>query len=200
MSKRIAVIGAGAVGGYAGAHMAAAGHDVTLIDPWPEHVERMKSHGIEIFGMTPAELAQRYQLYVALADITKRNDLVEIGNHSHSHYILSKLNDRELESDLQSSHEILRALLGTAPECFAYPFGIPQTHFNEKCLQRLRAISPYPYIFSATDNPSLMGSTIDESGRVCLDKVDRKEVAGAAAGVTPRALKDWMLPRSPART
>ena len=33
MSKRIAVIGAGAVGGYAGAHMAAAGHDVTLIDP-----------------------------------------------------------------------------------------------------------------------------------------------------------------------
>ena len=55
MSKRIAVIGAGAVGGYAGAHMAAAGHDVTLIDPWPEHVERMKSHGMEIFGMTPAE-------------------------------------------------------------------------------------------------------------------------------------------------
>ena len=33
MGKRIAVVGAGAVGGYAGAHMAAAGHDVTLIDP-----------------------------------------------------------------------------------------------------------------------------------------------------------------------
>ncbi len=55
MSKRIAIIGAGAVGGYVGAHMAAAGHDVTLIDPWPEHVERMKAHGMEIFGMTPAE-------------------------------------------------------------------------------------------------------------------------------------------------
>ena len=55
MSKRIAVIGAGAVGGYAGAHMAAAGHDVTLIDPWPEHVEQMKAHGMEIFGMTPQE-------------------------------------------------------------------------------------------------------------------------------------------------
>src|ERR1700710_352347 len=55
MSKRIAVIGAGAVGGYAGAHMAAAGHDVTLIDPWPEHVEQMKAHGMEIFGMTPEE-------------------------------------------------------------------------------------------------------------------------------------------------
>jgi len=55
MSKRIAVIGAGAVGGYVGAHMAAAGHDVTLIDPWPAHVERMKAHGMEIFGMTAAE-------------------------------------------------------------------------------------------------------------------------------------------------
>lgn len=55
MSKRIAVIGAGAVGGYAGAHMTAAGHDVTLIDPWPEHVERLKAHGMEIYGMTPRE-------------------------------------------------------------------------------------------------------------------------------------------------
>ena len=55
MSKRIAVIGAGAVGGYAGAHMAAAGHDVTLIDAWPQHVDHMKAHGMEIFGMTPEE-------------------------------------------------------------------------------------------------------------------------------------------------
>ena len=55
MAKRIAIIGAGAVGGYAGAHLTAAGHDVTLIDPWPEHVEQMKAHGMEIFGMTPEE-------------------------------------------------------------------------------------------------------------------------------------------------
>jgi 2-dehydropantoate 2-reductase len=55
MSKRIAVVGAGAVGGYAGAHMTAAGHDVTLIDPWPEHVEQMKANGLELFGMTRQE-------------------------------------------------------------------------------------------------------------------------------------------------
>ena len=55
MGKRIAFVGAGAVGGYAGAHMTAAGHDVTLIDPWPEHVDHMKAHGMEIFGMTPEE-------------------------------------------------------------------------------------------------------------------------------------------------
>ncbi|WP_428490495.1 ketopantoate reductase family protein [Rhodopila sp.] len=55
MSKRIAVIGAGAVGGYVGAHLTAAGHDVTLVDPWPDHVAQMQAHGLEIYGMTPAE-------------------------------------------------------------------------------------------------------------------------------------------------
>ncbi len=55
MAKRIAIMGAGAVGGYAGAHMTAAGHDVTLIDPWPEHVDAMKAQGLQISGMTPEE-------------------------------------------------------------------------------------------------------------------------------------------------
>jgi 2-dehydropantoate 2-reductase len=48
MGAKIAFMGTGAVGGYAGAHMAQAGEDVTFIDPWPEHVERMRSHGLKI--------------------------------------------------------------------------------------------------------------------------------------------------------
>ena len=43
MKKRIAVVGAGAVGGYLGGHLARTGNDVTLIDPWPEHVEAIRS-------------------------------------------------------------------------------------------------------------------------------------------------------------
>jgi glycine/D-amino acid oxidase-like deaminating enzyme len=39
MFKRIAIVGAGAVGGYVGARFARTGLDVTLIDAWPEHVE-----------------------------------------------------------------------------------------------------------------------------------------------------------------
>jgi 2-dehydropantoate 2-reductase len=48
MSKRIVIVGAGAVGGYCGAHMARAGEDVTFIDPWPEHVEHMRSKGLTV--------------------------------------------------------------------------------------------------------------------------------------------------------
>ena len=48
MGKRIAIVGAGAVGGYTGAHMVQAGEDVTFIDPWPEHVEHMRRHGLRV--------------------------------------------------------------------------------------------------------------------------------------------------------
>jgi len=55
VGKRIVVVGAGAIGGYTGGHMTRAGHDVTLIDPWPEHVEYMREHGLKLSGLTPAE-------------------------------------------------------------------------------------------------------------------------------------------------
>ena len=48
MGKKIAIMGAGAVGGYAGAHMVRAGENVTFLDPWPAHVERLKSEGLRI--------------------------------------------------------------------------------------------------------------------------------------------------------
>jgi 2-dehydropantoate 2-reductase len=48
MGRKIAIMGAGAVGGYAGAHMVQAGEDVTFIDPWPQHVEHMKKHGLRV--------------------------------------------------------------------------------------------------------------------------------------------------------
>jgi len=48
MGARIAIIGTGAVGGYAGAHMAQAGEDVIFVDPWPENVEAMRANGLKI--------------------------------------------------------------------------------------------------------------------------------------------------------
>jgi len=50
MSKRIVFMGAGAVGGYIGGHFARIGEDVTLIDPWPEHIEYIKHNGIHLSG------------------------------------------------------------------------------------------------------------------------------------------------------
>ena len=46
--KKIAVLGAGAIGGTLGGLLSKAGHNVTLIDQWPEHVEAMKRDGVHI--------------------------------------------------------------------------------------------------------------------------------------------------------
>src|SRR6201987_2490911 len=48
LGRKIAIVGAGAVGGYAGAHMVQAGEDGTFIDPWPAPVEHMRKHGLRV--------------------------------------------------------------------------------------------------------------------------------------------------------
>src|SRR5713226_1882093 len=55
MDKRIAVIGAGAIGGYTGGQRAHNGFDVILIDPWPEHIEKIRKEGLALEGMTQEE-------------------------------------------------------------------------------------------------------------------------------------------------
>ena len=48
MSKRIAVLGTGAIGSCVGADLTRAGHNVSLVDQWPAHVEAMKAKGLTI--------------------------------------------------------------------------------------------------------------------------------------------------------
>ena len=45
---RIVFIGAGAMGAYIGGRVAQAGHDVTLVDGWREHVEAIRRDGIRL--------------------------------------------------------------------------------------------------------------------------------------------------------
>ena len=50
MSTPLVVIGAGAIGGTLGAHLARAGHDVLLCDVDAEHVAAIREHGLHIEG------------------------------------------------------------------------------------------------------------------------------------------------------
>src|SRR6201998_3501021 len=53
--KKIAIVGAGAVGGYAGAHMVQAGAAVPYIDSWPENVEAIRKDGLRITHIRDVE-------------------------------------------------------------------------------------------------------------------------------------------------
>ena len=55
MGKRIAVVGVGALGGYVGGHLAHGGHDVTLIDFWPENIETIRNRGLRLDGLSDEE-------------------------------------------------------------------------------------------------------------------------------------------------
>jgi 2-dehydropantoate 2-reductase len=48
MGPRIGILGVGAIGGVVGGELSRAGHDVTLIDQWPEHVNAMNANGLTV--------------------------------------------------------------------------------------------------------------------------------------------------------
>jgi 2-dehydropantoate 2-reductase len=50
MTTRIGIVGAGAIGSIVGGLLTKAGHDATLIDQWPDHVEAMRHHGLRLSG------------------------------------------------------------------------------------------------------------------------------------------------------
>ena len=45
---KIGMLGVGGVGGVIGGYLAKADHDVTLIDPWPANIERIKEAGVTV--------------------------------------------------------------------------------------------------------------------------------------------------------
>lgn len=48
MSRRIAVLGAGAIGSSLSADLFEAGQDVTVLDQWPAQIEAIRAHGLRI--------------------------------------------------------------------------------------------------------------------------------------------------------
>jgi 2-dehydropantoate 2-reductase len=50
MGTRIGIMGSGAIGSVVGGMLTRAGHDVTLLDQWPAHIEAMKAHGLRLSG------------------------------------------------------------------------------------------------------------------------------------------------------
>ena len=50
MTKHVAVLGAGAMGSLFGGLLAEGGLEVTLVDPWKEHIDSIRQNGLQIVG------------------------------------------------------------------------------------------------------------------------------------------------------
>ncbi len=69
MDKRIVVMGAGAIGGYTGGNLAHNGFDVTIIDPWPAHVEAIRRDGLSLEGITEEESVVAHPRVLHLTEV-----------------------------------------------------------------------------------------------------------------------------------
>src|SRR5262249_25432836 len=84
MIDRIALIGAGAIGGVVGGMLTRSGRDVTLVDQWPEHVEAMKKVGLRLSGTCGEHLIPVKALHIhELQSVTKPFDAVFISVKSY---------------------------------------------------------------------------------------------------------------------
>jgi 2-dehydropantoate 2-reductase len=84
MGTRIGIIGVGAIGSVVGGLLTKAGHDVTLIDQWPEHVEAMKKVGLRLSGTCGEHLIPVRALHIAeLQSVAQPFDAVFIAVKSY---------------------------------------------------------------------------------------------------------------------
>ncbi len=100
MSKKIAVLGAGAIGSSVGADLTDAGYDVSIIDQWPEHVETMKATGLHI-EMPDLNLKIPVRAYhlCELASLKPEFDFVFIAVKSYDSRWMAELIEPYLKSD-----------------------------------------------------------------------------------------------------
>lgn len=60
----VAFVGGGAIGSYVGGRMALAGFDVTVIDPWGDHIDAIKRDGIALSGTQGQATARLNALHI----------------------------------------------------------------------------------------------------------------------------------------
>ncbi len=100
MQKKIAVLGAGAIGASIGADLTHAGYDVTIIDQWPAHVEAMKADGLRV--MMADEDVYTHVRACHICDVSTLNeafDIVLLGAKSYDTRWMVELIKPRLKTD-----------------------------------------------------------------------------------------------------
>ena len=84
MATCIGIVGAGGIGAIVGGMLSRAGHDVTLVDQWPEHVDAMKKNGLRITGAMGEHVVPVKALHIhELQGVDEPFDMVFVAVKSH---------------------------------------------------------------------------------------------------------------------
>ncbi len=99
-NRKIAVLGAGAIGSSVSASLTKAGHDVTVIDQWPAQVEALKATGLKI--QMPEETLEMPIRALHLCDLASANlefDIVFLAVKSNDDRWMTEFIKPYLKSD-----------------------------------------------------------------------------------------------------
>ena len=100
MQKKLAVLGAGAIGSSVSADLTKAGHAVSVIDQWPAQVEAMRSKGIHV-QMKDGDVQVPIRAY-HLCDLASANlefDIVFLAVKSNDHRWMAEFIKPHLKRD-----------------------------------------------------------------------------------------------------
>jgi peptidoglycan/xylan/chitin deacetylase (PgdA/CDA1 family) len=87
-----------------------------------------------------AGLSTRSELMMTRAQVRQLCDAgMEVGGHTVMHPILARLNDAEAAAEICAGREQLAQWIGTPPQAFAYPNGVPGRDFSDRDVQLVRA-------------------------------------------------------------
>ena len=100
MNRKIAVVGAGAIGSSVSADLTQAGYDITVIDQWPAQVEALKATGLHIqIPDGDIKVAIRAMHLCDLASANLAFDIVFLAVKSYDHRWLAEFIKPYLKAD-----------------------------------------------------------------------------------------------------
>ena len=98
------------------------------INAWP--ILKNKKIPFVLFVSTREIGKHGYMTWEQIKEVSD-NNLVTIGNHSHSHEYLVDWPDDKIKSDLENSIQIFKKNIDYSPKIFSYPFGEYSNNFKK---------------------------------------------------------------------
>jgi 2-dehydropantoate 2-reductase len=156
MQKKIAVLGAGAIGASIGAYLTRDGYDVTLIDQWAAHIEKIKADGLKLTDVSGEYIVPVKALHLSdVSGLKEQFDVVYLSVKSYD----TRWSTYFIEPFLKSSGFILPAQNSLNDETVARIVGFERT---VGCVPSIGAAVYEPGHVIRTDSMAIHSFTVGE--------------------------------------
>lgn len=153
---RIAVVGAGGVGGYFGAKLARAGESVVMLARGP-HLDAIRRHGVRVRSVQEGDIAAKVEAVESFAG----QPPVDIALFCVKSF------------DTRSAAEALRPVVGPSTGVVSLQNGVDNEETLDEILGRGVALGGAAYVFAAIEAPGVIAHKF--AGRIVFGEMDGRQ-------------------------